>query len=285
MWLRMDDLDVARNRPGSAKQILDDLLWLGMDWDGDIVVQSARTDHYQEAFDYLQSYGMVFPCRCSRKELERLQPTPRWPRVRYPGTCRPENRPVPVAPDTPVAWRFRVPEETILFEDGILGCQQMDLVAYPGDFVIRRKDGVFAYQLASVVDDWLLGVTDVVRGMDLADSTARQIALFRSFRSPAPRFWHVPLMTDSTGVKLSKRNGSDSLDSLRAAGHSSTEIVGMLAASLGFCDPDERMTPTQLLAELPPSFLCQLAISVETGKLPASFPKGQGSHAKKLPSA
>ena len=186
LLVRMDDLDTPRNRPGAAEGILEDLRWLGLDWDGEVAVQSTRGDRYGDAFERLKAAGRAFPCRCSRRDIEMAPsvPDPRFPAPRYPGTCRPENRPAAFSPDEPVAWRFRVADETLEFPDGILGPQRVNLAAYPGDFVIRRKDGIFAYQLASVVDDGLLGVTDVVRGADLADSTARQIALFRSLGYP-----------------------------------------------------------------------------------------------------
>ena len=259
--VRMDDLDTPRNRPGAAEGILEDLRWLGLDWDGEVAVQSARGDRYKDAFERLKAAGRAFPCRCSRRDIEMAPsvPDPRFPAPRYPGTCRPENRPAAFSPDEPVAWRFRVADETLEFPDGILGPQRVNLAAYPGDFVIRRKDGIFAYQLASVVDDGLLGVTDVVRGADLADSTARQIALFRSLGYPVPRFWHVPLMTDAEGKKLSKRDGADSLDSLRAQGKSPPEVIGMLGSSLGLCPAGVRLDAHGLLRGLRPDFLRRLA--------------------------
>lgn len=267
LLIRMDDLDSPRNRPGAAERILEDLRWLGLDWEGEVVVQSARGEQYLDAFELLGETGSAFPCRCSRRDIETAPgvPDPRFPTPRYPGTCRPENRPAAFGPDEPVAWRFRVADETLEFRDGILGPQRANLADYPGDFVIRRKDGIFAYQLASVVDDGLLGVTDVVRGADLADSTARQIALFRALGYPVPRFWHVPLMTDAAGMKLSKRDGADSLDGLRAEGRSPAEIVGMLGSSLGLCPAGARRDAHALLSDLRPDFLGRLAASVWPG--------------------
>ncbi len=264
LLVRMDDLDTPRNRPGAAARILEDLRWLGLDWEDEVVVQSARGEQYRGAFERLVQAGSAFPCRCSRRDIELAPgvPDPRFPAPRYPGTCRPENRPAAFGPDEPVAWRFRAADETLEFRDGILGLQRANLADYPGDFVIRRKDGIFAYQLASVVDDGLLGVTDVVRGADLADSTARQIALFRSLGYPVPRFWHVPLMADAAGKKLSKRDGADSLDGLRTEGRTPEEIVGMLGSSLGLCPAGARSDVHALLRGLKPDFLRRIAVSV-----------------------
>ncbi len=255
MLLRMDDLDTARNRLGSAQQIQEDLRWLGLDWDGEAQFQSARTDRYQEAFDRLQAAGAVFPCRCSRKPLTDGQrtPDPGTRGVRYPGTCRPENLASPITADESVAWRFRVTNEEMILHDGLLGQQRINLSEQPGDFVVRRKDGIFAYQLASVVDDGLLGVTDVVRGEDLADSTARQVALFQVLGYPIPRFWHVPLVRASNGMKLSKRAGADAV-----AGQPAEAVIGRLGASLGLCPPGTQTTPGELLADLAPDFLRHL---------------------------
>lgn len=262
LLLRMDDLDTPRNRPGAAERILEDLRWLGLDWDDAVVVQSDRAERYRDAFELLREAGSAFPCRCSRRDMETAAGVPhdRFAGTRYPGTCRPENSPAAFGPDEPVAWRFRAADEPLEYRDGILGPRRANLAEHPGDFVIRRKDGIFAYQLASVVDDGLLGVTDVVRGDDLEDSTARQIALFRSLGYPVPRFWHVPLMTDAAGRKLSKRDGADSLDGLRAAGMSPAGVIGMLGSSLGLCAAGAQMEAPALLGGLKPGVLRRLAV-------------------------
>jgi len=253
----MDDLDAPRNRPGSAEQILGDLNWLGLDHDGEVVFQSKRSVYYQKAFDRLRDQGRLFACRCSRKDIQQAlsHPDPRATLRRYPGTCRPDG-PSPVDldrdPEKEMAWRFQVTGETIIFNDEVLGQQQDNLSIDPGDFVVRRKDGIFAYQLASVVDDIELGVTDALRGADLLDSSARQIALFNALDAPPPRFWHVPLMTDGSGEKLSKRDGSMSLNAWRQQGKSAADVIGLLAGSLGLVDEGARLSVKELLQQLNP---------------------------------
>jgi glutamyl-tRNA synthetase len=250
--LRMDDLDQPRNKPGSAESIINDLRWLGLDWDGEIIVQTGRRHVYQDAFDRLLAAGRIYPCRCSRRDIAAAQdtPGPRAREQRYPGTCRPENLSAPIHPGEPVAWRFRVQDEPLDWCDQIYGRQLDNLARHPGDFVVRRKDGIIAYQLASTVDDALCEVTDVVRGADLVHSTARQIALFRALGYPEPRFWHVPLLADDSGEKLSKRHGADSLDVLRRQGLDAGDVIGMLAATLGFCPAGSRLTAAELAAQL-----------------------------------
>ncbi len=253
----MDDLDAPRKRPGSAEQILDDLSWLGLDHDDDVIYQSERSEVYEKVFDQLRRAGHLFPCRCSRKDIQQAlsHPNANADTTRYPGTCRPDG-PDPVDlesdADFPVAWRFQVSEDVIVFEDEVLGQLENNLSVHPGDFVVRRKDGIFAYQLASVVDDMLLGVTDVVRGADLLDSTARQIALFNALDAKVPRFWHVPLMADASGEKLSKRDGSMSLAEWRGQGDTPSRVVGKLAASLGLVPADSTLSAQTLLEQLTP---------------------------------
>lgn len=256
----MDDLDAPRNRPGSAEQILDDLEWLGLDHDGEVIYQSERSEVYEKLFDHLRKAGHLFPCRCSRKDIQQAlsHPDGNADTTRYPGTCRPDGpNPVDLESDAdfPVAWRFQVSECLIGFEDEVLGQQENNLSMHPGDFVVRRKDGIFAYQLASVVDDMLLGVTDVVRGSDLLDSTARQIALFNALDAKVPRFWHVPLMADTSGEKLSKRDGSMSLAEWRGQGDTPSKVIGKLAASLGLAPADSALSAQALLEQLTPDHL------------------------------
>ncbi len=253
----MDDLDAPRNRPDSAEQILDDLEWLGLDHDDEVIYQSQRSEVYEKVFDQLRRAGHLFPCRCSRKDIQQAlsHPDGNADTTRYPGTCRPDG-PNPVdlesAADFPVAWRFQVSGDLISFEDEVLGRQTNNLSMHPGDFVVRRKDEIFAYQLASVVDDMQLGVTDVLRGADLLDSTARQIALFNALNAKVPRFWHVPLMADASGEKLSKRDGSMSLREWRIQGDTPSIVVGKLAASLGLVPADETLSAQQLRDRLTP---------------------------------
>ena len=259
--LRMDDLDTLRVKPGSAAQILDDLRWLGMDWDeieginyvtddAGVYVQSASLLHYQRAFEELKTKGRLFPCDCSRKEIAAHVGKPNaGGHYVSPGTCRHKHR-ENFPGSTPHAWRFLVKDESIRFDDFLMGVQQQNVAQESGDFVVKRRDGIFAYQLASVVDDIDMGVADVVRGEDLLDSTAAQIALFEALGAMPPRFWHLPLKTDAQGNKLAKRDGSDSLQMLRASGQSAEQVIGQLAFELGLIDRDEALGLEALMAEL-----------------------------------
>lgn len=251
----MDDLDAPRNKPGSAEQILDDLTWLGLDHYGEVLFQSTRSEIYEDAFARLCDDGRLFPCRCSRKDIQLAlsHPAPGAAPSRYPGTCRPGGKgaiDLGAAPGVEAAWRFQVSANVIHYDDEVLGAQQDNLAIDPGDFVVRRKDGIFAYQLASVVDDIALGVTDVLRGADLLDSTARQIALFDALGEVPPRFWHVPLMTDNDGEKLAKRDGSQSLKVWRDQGRSAADVIGELAASAGLVSDDAVLSAAELLQQL-----------------------------------
>lgn len=254
--LRMEDLDTPRVKAGSAAQLLADLEWLGLDWDEGPLrggptgpyVQSQRLELYREALAHLRDRGLVFGCTCSRKEISEAS-APHGGTPVYPGTCRDRG---PIAPQDgrAVAWRFRVGAEVVTFDDQVLGPQREVLAEETGDFVLLRADGLFAYQLAVVVDDALMGITDVLRGADLLSSAARQIALFQTLGYAAPRFWHVPLMLDQSGARMSKRDGSDALAGLREQGLDAAAVIGMLAASLGWVPPGSRLSALELLAEL-----------------------------------
>ena len=197
-WLvRMEDLDREREVAGCAVQQLRTLEAFGLHWDGQIEYQSARSAHYRAALEELQGQGVTFACSCSRRELA--------DEGGYPGTCRAG----PQRPG-PAATRFRVPAGNVSFEDRLQGPLEFAL-AERGDVVIRRRDGAFAYQLAVVVDDALQGITDVVRGADLLDSTPWQIALQRSLALPTPRYAHVPLVIEPDGQKLAKSRRSVAL--------------------------------------------------------------------------
>jgi len=215
-WLlRMEDIDAPRMVEGAAQRIQAQLRDLGMHWDGEVMWQSRREDAYLTALRRLQDRGLVYPCGCTRREIadsvvRRYGALPDGERP-YPGTCRgglPPGR-------APRALRLRVPEGVERFEDRWLGPQEQDVARAVGDFVLRRADGLWAYQLAVVVDDAAQGVTDVVRGADLLGSTARQRVLARLLDLPLPRVMHVPLVTDASGLKLSKQNGAPALDTSR----------------------------------------------------------------------
>jgi glutamyl-tRNA synthetase len=243
--LRMEDIDTPRVVRGSSERILEDLRWLGLGWDegpdvgGPCVpyVQSARTSMYDAAIDELSRLGLVYPCDCSRAEIAQIARVASAPHageeIAYPGTCRDASP--GRAMKRPPALRLRVPENShVTFVDGALGETQSDVGATSGDFVLRRGDGLFAYHLAVVVDDLAMGITDVVRGADLASSTARQILLMRLLGAPeVPRYTHVPLVLAADGARLAKRDPRAIVRELRAAGVSPEAILGALAHGLG----------------------------------------------------
>jgi glutamyl-Q tRNA(Asp) synthetase len=209
-WLlRMEDLDPPREQPGAADAILRTLEACGMGWDGELMFQSRRMQEYRAALARLQEQGLVYPCACSRKEIadSSLRSHSDGALI-YPGTCRKG-----IAPGkAPRAWRVRVDDEPIEFEDAVQGTIRQDLAAEVGDFVLLRADGWYAYQLAVVVDDAEQGITDVVRGADLLDSTPRQIQLQRLLGLPTPRYLHLPAAVNAGGEKLSKQTLAPPVD-------------------------------------------------------------------------
>ncbi len=214
-WLlRIEDVDTPRTVPGAAEFIMGQLEALGLSWDGEILWQSQRNAAYQAAFDALAAQGLIYGCGCTRREIAdsalRGQAAPGADGERpYPGTCRHGLPPGRQAR----AWRLRVPDGVERFEDRWLGPQEQEVAQAVGDFALRRADGLWAYQLAVVVDDGAQGVTDVVRGADLLSSTARQRVLGRLLGLPPLRYLHVPLILDAaSGLKLSKQNGAPAVD-------------------------------------------------------------------------
>jgi len=211
-WLlRMEDLDPPREVPGSAADILDALAAFGMESDEPVVYQSARRAAYEAAFAALQSRNLIFPCWCSRSDLDGDQRLHRGPCIAAPD------------PKRPPAWRLRAPDSEIRFVDALFGAQHQDVGATVGDFVVRRVEGWYAYQLAVVVDDAAQGITEIVRGADLLDSTPRQICLQRLLGLPTPDYLHLPIVMGDDGRKLSKQDcarpvdASDPMPALRAA--------------------------------------------------------------------
>lgn len=252
--LRMDDLDQPRVVEGSADQILRDLEWLGLDWDDEVVYQSQRTDLYQDALSRLTENELTYECFCSRKDIQQAASAPHGSNGVYPGTCRDLD---PVMADqkkvekTP-AIRVSVDNSEIIFNDGCLGEFSDILNKSCGEFVIKRADGLFAYQLATAVDDIEQDITDVVRGADLIDSTARQIYLMQQLSSEfsIPRYWHVPLMLDDHGERMAKRDGSRSVAQWRDKGNSAEQLIGYLAASVHLIDKENPISATDLLAQI-----------------------------------
>jgi glutamyl-tRNA synthetase len=218
-FLRVEDIDLPRVRPGMAQQQMEELRWLGLDWDGEPSLQSQRTSLYEEALRKLGDN--VYECFCSRAEIAAVASAPHGDEgPRYPGTCAGLTREQRAARRRTRApsLRLRVPPGPVKFHDQILGDQEFDTQALVGDFVLRRADGIFAYQLAVVVDDGAMGITQVLRGADLLPSTPRQILLHRLLGQPEPLWAHVPLVLGPGGERLSKRDGSLSLSALRTRG-------------------------------------------------------------------
>jgi glutamyl-tRNA synthetase len=260
--LRIEDLDRPRTRPGAAGRIAHDLRWLGVDWDeGPDVggpygpyVQSARGALYAAALARLRSQGVLYPCYCTRAELTRLASAPQGPGddgPRYQGTCRSlsdaERRAREAAGRRP-SLRFRVPDGIVAFDDAIAGAQTQDVAREVGDFVVRRSDGVIAYQLAVVVDDALMGVSQIVRGADLLSSTARQLVLYDALGWPRPATYaHVPLVMNADGTRLAKRDAAEGLVAPRGRGARREDVLGELAASVGIWPEGEPATPDALL--------------------------------------
>ena len=257
--LRIEDLDTARCPRRYARQMEEDLRWLGLDWDvgpgaegpDGPYYQSERTAVYEAALETLEKLGLVYPCFCTRAELHAASAPHRSDgQTVYPGTCRDltaaeaAERAKKRAP----ALRLRVPAEEIAFRDGHMGPQRQRLDTECGDFLLRRSDGLFAYQLAVVVDDAAMGVTEVVRGSDLLDSTPRQLLLYRLLDLPSPRFCHFPLLLSHDGRRLSKRDADAGLEVLMGR-LGPKEILGRLAYPGGFHPSAAPASAVELLAE------------------------------------
>lgn len=227
-WLlRIDDLDTPRNRPGAIEAIQSDLLWLGLEWDGPVVLQSERRGTYHSWLSWLRRSGKLFACRCSRRELAD-QPI-------YPGFCRTAGHSWGWQQQRLPSWRLRVADHD---PHG------------SGDVVLRRADGFIAYQLATVIDELSFGITDVVRGGDLREALPAQRSLFAALGESPPQFRHGPLLRDAKGQKLSKREASSGLEPLRIAGLDAAAVIGRLASGLQLLEPGARLSATELLEHL-----------------------------------
>lgn len=269
--LRVEDLDMPRMRPGATAALLDDLRWLGLDWDEGPDVggphgpytQHMRGAIYHGALARLRAADLLYPCYCSRSERLRAQdaaiasaPHLTGAPIPYSGVCRnlttAERRAREAAGRRP-SWRFRTPDTPITFTDRLHGTITEAVATTLGDIIVRRSDGVVAYNLAVVVDDALMGVTQVVRGADLLGVTAAQRALALALGYAPPNdYAHVPLAVDETGARLAKRDESAGLAELRARGMTPAQVVGALAASVGLWPADQPATPHDLLAAFDP---------------------------------
>ncbi len=257
--LRIEDLDRPRVRSGASERMLFDLRWLGLDWDQgpDIggphapYIQSEREEIYTTYLQRLLDKGLIYPCYCSRAEIAHAASAPHGNEgPRYPGTCRyltQAQRRQYEAHNRRPAMRFRVDDErTISFIDLLVGPVEQQVQQTVGDFIVCRSDGIFAYQFAVVVDDALMQINQVVRGVDLLQSTARQILLLEAFGFPIPTFAHVSLLLDEHGKRFSKRTQSAGLEPLHASGALPEQIVGQMAADCGLVDRGEQLSASEL---------------------------------------
>ena len=247
MVLRLEDLDPDRCTQAWCDQVMRDLEWLGLDWDNEPVYQSRRTEAYRASFTQLEERGLTYPCYCTRAErLAASAPHRSDGGVIYDGRCRrltPQERSELARTRRP-AWRVEVPEETVSFVDRIQGPFSQNLARECGDFILRRSDGVYAYQLA--VDDAAMGVTQVVRGSDLLDSTPRQLWLQEELGLPHPEYGHVPLLLAPDGRRLAKRNRDQELGALQNQ-YTAPELVGRLAHLAGLIPEPAPVTPAELV--------------------------------------
>lgn len=256
--LRQEDLDPQRCSREKAALVEEDLRWLGLDWDeggsqgGDTYFQSARGAHYRDCLERLETQGLLYSCFCSRGQLHAANaPHASDGALLYAGTCRnlsPEQRQAMARTRRP-AQRIRVPERVISFTDGLQGPYSENLSTDCGDFILRRSDGVYAYQLAVVVDDALMGVNQVVRGRDLLSSTPRQLWLQERLGFAHPTYYHVPLLLSGDGRRLSKRDGDLDLGAIRASGVTPESVVGRLAFWAGLLEREEPILPRELAAD------------------------------------
>lgn len=247
--MRIEDLDSPRVKPWARQQAIDDLQWLGMDWDRYAGCQLDDLSPYEHVLDRLRDKQLIYPCRCTRSEIQQAQSAPHADdhELRYPGICRPTN--VNTLPDRlpdDAAWRLIVPDETVTFGDGFAGEQSHNVQQQVGDFVISTKAGLPSYQLAVVVDDARQGVSEIVRGDDLLRSAARQLWLYRYLDiTPVPRYWHLPLVLGPDGRRLAKRHGDTRLSYYREGGTPPEKIIGLIAMWSGVQTSRALMSATE----------------------------------------
>lgn len=270
--MRMEDLDHPKNKPGAAEQALADLRWLGLDWDEGPDVggaygpytQSERIALYRQALDRLIALRRVYPCVCSRRDVEAAQSAPHAGEagLSYAGICRGRFPDFDAAqavlpPGRLPAWRFRAAAKPVCFTDGLCGVQVQDVAAESGDFVLARHAGGAGYMLAVVVDDAAMDISEVVRGDDLLPATGRQIQLMEALGIEPPAYLHVPLVVGADGRRLAKRHGDTRIDALRLRGIPPERVVGLLAWWCGWAVRGEALMPHDLidrfdLSRLPP---------------------------------
>lgn len=248
--LRIEDLDHPKHKVGADQALMDDLAWLGFDWDGEVLWQQPRQALYEEAFEKLRPW--LYPCVCSRADIQRAQSAPHPGEIlKYPGTCRTRHLSQEVIDQPTTAWRFGLTDETIgTFVDRFAGEWTIPASMSVGDFVVARGKAM-AYALAVVVDDAATGVTDVVRGDDILAATPAQVVLYHALGLPCPTFCHVPLVVGTDGRRLAKRHGDTRIATYRQRGFTPGQILTPLARSCGWLTPKESV---ETLAELLPRF-------------------------------
>ena len=247
--LRVEDLDIRAHNPQYTSLLLDDLQWLGLTWDKGPYYQSRRTELYQEALLDLRQQGLLYPCFCSRADLHAAQaPHASDGTYVYAGTCRnlSQSERKELSSHKIPATRIHVPNKIYAFEDKVYGSTSQNLAESCGDFIVQRADGVFAYQLAVVVDDADMGITEVVRGSDLLSSTPRQLYLQDMLGLSHPTYAHLPLLVAPDGRRLSKRNHDLDLGVLRSQGKTPEEILGFLAYCVGLAEENEPLSAVQI---------------------------------------
>ncbi len=232
--LRVDDLDTPRNRDGAIQSLQEDLHWLGLKWDGPIVLQSQRKGLYNSVLSGLKSQGKLYACRCTRKVLHELTPNDFEPFI-YPSTCRDLDLSWGLQEGRLPSWRLKV---------------KQDFLSTSGDVVVRRSDGFVAYNLSTVIDELTLGITEVVRGRDLQSVLPAQLAVMNELSSEEIKFVYTPLWLDAQGKKLAKRNGSHGIQSCREKGMTAEKIIGFLAASLSLVNEGAELSSQELLSDL-----------------------------------
>ena len=249
MVLRMEDLDTQRTSGEFAEILRSDLRWLGLYWDRETLPQSARGDVYDRYFHILEEKGLLYPCYCTRSQLHSVNaPHLSDGTYVYPGTCRNLTEAQRAEFDRKPAWRVRVPDRLWQVEDRVQGHYEENLAADCGDFVVRRADGVYVYQLAVTVDDGEAGVTEVVRGMDLLSSAPRQMYLQELFGFPHPEYGHVPMLMAPDGRRLSKRDRDLDLGVLRQ-NMTAEKLIGILAHAAGLIEKQEKISAKELAPE------------------------------------